>query len=642
MRKIVIKQLSKSYGQRHILDNVNLEINSSEGLIIIVGESGSGKSTFFNCLANFDTYSGEISFIDENKNQSISMLFQNFMLFDHLTVYENIMFGLEKFRLDYKHKEKIIISYLKTFGLQKLKNHKVLKLSGGEKQRVSLIRALVSDTSLLLCDEPTGSLDSKRSEEIFELLKEESKKRMVIIITHNMRLANKYGDIIYEIEDGKINLLKKNASDFIYQQRNYLPKRKPYFLSHYFKNKNIVSKFWMCFVLSLTYLSVMFISTMMETCSSELANQDLTYGDYNVLRADVSINQSDGFSIVKTDRVTESEIKLHIGNIKYQFYKSFETLFGGYSFFIDEMRNDEFLFLPIDDNEKDSFEMVTINTLANDLIDGRKLNFKLNKEISLKTDTRIITDQINLDVHFKITKVIDEFSFINSPVIYYSYQRAQELLKGITLNKIFLDKDKATVYDTLDLINCSTYDQTSLIFVESQDVKKIYFSLHNYQLSKSRTLTIQSRALTMQKSLDDILDAFLQLVLIFGILVIVCSVFVIYILINNNLRACQKEIGIIKSFSYDEKIIKRSFVLDIIILSALSLGVAFIFRDFFLSSIDKVAIEKMEIKLNLISHQNYSIYFIAFFTLLIYVLTNELVKRKLKKYSIINLLKEIK
>lgn len=174
-------------------------------LTFIVGNSGSGKSTLLNCIAGLDIIdSGKIICngveIKDNPNffKNIGLIFQEHHLIESLSVYDNL-------RLVLSHDDSFLIkSVLEEVELSDFENKLVNTLSGGEKQRVSIARALLKNSNILLCDEPTGSLDQYNTDNIFNIIKKLSKKMLVIVVSHDEKSADKYADRILKMQDGEI------------------------------------------------------------------------------------------------------------------------------------------------------------------------------------------------------------------------------------------------------------------------------------------------------------------------------------------------------------------------------------------------------------------------------------------------------
>ncbi len=203
---ITLKNINKSYNNTKVLKNINLTL-PDKGLICVLGASGSGKSTLLNIIGKIEVPDkGEVYFYDKNikdiKSETyhtnyVSFIYQNYNLIDALSIKENL-------NLITKNNEWII----NKLGLSKIKNTKTNKISGGEKQRTAIARSILSDSIVYLADEPTGAIDTANSIKIMQILKELSKEKLVLIITHNEALANTYADEIIYLKDGTINKRK--------------------------------------------------------------------------------------------------------------------------------------------------------------------------------------------------------------------------------------------------------------------------------------------------------------------------------------------------------------------------------------------------------------------------------------------------
>ena len=215
-----IKNVKKSFnhknGKVHIFKDVTLNINQGD-LVALVGPSGSGKSTLLNIISFLDSAdSGEIFLngtnlkklneIDKNelRKNKISVIFQNNNLLNDFTAIENILMPLKIRNEDKKKSFKRAKAILADFNLSNRHSHFPDELSGGEQQRVAIARALISETDLILADEPTGNLDFKTSLEIFSyFLKLKKLNKTIIFATHNRELANK-ADYKLSITNGNI------------------------------------------------------------------------------------------------------------------------------------------------------------------------------------------------------------------------------------------------------------------------------------------------------------------------------------------------------------------------------------------------------------------------------------------------------
>lgn len=218
-----LKNVCKKY-DREVLKKINLKFEN-KGFICLVGESGSGKTTLLNIIGGLEQPdSGKVIFNGNNiknidssfySNQLVSFINQNYNLIDKYTVLENILLPIELRRI---RSPCNVDNILKMLGIYSLKNKKVISLSGGEKQRVAIARCIVQNTRVILADEPTGALDSENAYSVMRILKNLSKQKLVIVVTHNIELANSFADDIIKINDGKIYSKLKVINKNIYSK----------------------------------------------------------------------------------------------------------------------------------------------------------------------------------------------------------------------------------------------------------------------------------------------------------------------------------------------------------------------------------------------------------------------------------------
>lgn len=220
-KKIIrISNLSKIYNSDSIetkaLQDVNLTVDEGE-FVAIMGTSGSGKSTLLHIIGGMDTltageyYYAESAIHDMDgkalqvfRANNISFVFQNFALIKYYSVFENIEMPLLVLGMNKKERKERVYRIMDEIGIRDLAEKKVSHISGGQQGRVAIARAIVSNSSLLLADEPTGALDSKTSEEIMACFEEIHKSgRTIIMVTHDNKVAQ-HADRIIHIEDGTI------------------------------------------------------------------------------------------------------------------------------------------------------------------------------------------------------------------------------------------------------------------------------------------------------------------------------------------------------------------------------------------------------------------------------------------------------
>jgi len=217
---IELSDVYKYYDMGHevvkAVDGIDITINKGD-FVAIVGPSGSGKSTAMNLIGALDIATkGDIfldninikqldeSHLSQIRGKKIGFIFQAFNLIPTLTALENVMLPMVFQRIPLYERQKKAEELLIGIGLEHRMNHLPKELSGGEKQRVAVARALANDPDVILADEPTGNLDTKRGKEIADMFERLSKEgRTIILVTHDMNVA-RHADRIYQLKDGKI------------------------------------------------------------------------------------------------------------------------------------------------------------------------------------------------------------------------------------------------------------------------------------------------------------------------------------------------------------------------------------------------------------------------------------------------------
>ena len=215
-----LEKITKEYitgdSKVEALKGISLQFRKSE-FVSILGQSGCGKTTLLNIIGGLDKYTtGDLvingkstkEFKDRDwdsyRNHSVGFVFQSYNLIPHQNILSNVELALTLSGVSKKERRKKAVEALKQVGLEDQLNKKPNQLSGGQMQRVAIARALVNDPEIILADEPTGALDTKTSVQIMEILKKISKDRLIIMVTHNPDLAEKYSSRIIKILDGKI------------------------------------------------------------------------------------------------------------------------------------------------------------------------------------------------------------------------------------------------------------------------------------------------------------------------------------------------------------------------------------------------------------------------------------------------------
>lgn len=235
---IEIRDLRKSYKSKkgdvcRSVNDVSFELDNT-GLIIILGDSGSGKTTLLNVMSGIDSFDeGSISIhgnkiekmsqkqLDKLRRQDIAVVFQTYNLLEELNVYDNIAITLRLLNVGEEEIKNRVDEVLKKLGLEKLEKRNINELSGGQRQRVAIARAIIKKSKVIFMDEPTGNLDSENSDRIFEEVSRISKECLIVVVTHNKKMAYKYGDEIIQIRDGKVFSKEKNKKTIISKIKYY-------------------------------------------------------------------------------------------------------------------------------------------------------------------------------------------------------------------------------------------------------------------------------------------------------------------------------------------------------------------------------------------------------------------------------------
>ncbi len=222
MSKILkIQKVEKYYGNKSSLtkaiDNISFDVEEGE-FVVIMGASGSGKTTLLNCISTIDKVtSGHIYVGDEDitklkgndlnrfRREKLGFIFQEFNLLDTLTAYENIALALSIQNKSYKEIDKAVHEVANKLGIKNVLNKYPYQMSGGQKQRVASARAIITNPSLVLADEPTGALDSKSSKMLLESFNylNEKLNTTILMVTHDSFAASYASRVIF-IKDGKI------------------------------------------------------------------------------------------------------------------------------------------------------------------------------------------------------------------------------------------------------------------------------------------------------------------------------------------------------------------------------------------------------------------------------------------------------
>lgn len=350
---IDIEHLKISYQNQHVINDISLSFPNI-GFIVLLGDSGSGKTTIFNAISGLIPYEGNIKIdgvniknIKESKLnnfrlKNIGFVFQDFKLFNLDTVYHNVSFPFEVINgYSSLRNSKRIHDLIELVGLKDKEERVVKNLSGGEKQRVAIARSIVNDPKVVLADEPTGALDENNGHEIMSLLKNISKDRLVIVISHDEELVQSYADQIIRIKDGKIlniyrknkEICKKNIKLIKSEYKKNKPSIPPSFLFRHTKNSIKERKWRSLLIMMITSLGLIGVGLASSLSNAISGNIKKAYSSLIDEKQIMITNENkDNITIVESveeEDVTElvEEYSDVINDIGYIYHTDFNNVF---------------------------------------------------------------------------------------------------------------------------------------------------------------------------------------------------------------------------------------------------------------------------------------------------------------------------
>lgn len=403
MYKLV--NVSKYYSNENkvnkALDNINLEIKENE-FVVISGPSGSGKSTLLNILSGIDYYQeGEMFFNNEPtshfdeldyqnfRNNNISFVFQEYNLIDSYTVKENILIAYNIKNIEYSDDD--VIHLLKRVGLEKKINVKASKLSGGEKARLAIARALALNNKVLVLDEPTGALDSTNSIQVVNLLNSLKNEKTIIVVTHNEEIFNDAATHKIKIVDGKIkdDILVENIN--ISNNKNITSTKK---ITNNAMNiarlniKNQPKKSLLSFFLALTFtlFIVLIISNLSYMSKKENTTSTLINSEERIIvNKDTPLTKDDEEFLSNYSNIIVKESSLLDANININFseFGHLELLSGGLN---ASLLNNSDLAIGTTPNSINEIVLPYSSTLYNNFnkIDQKIYEFNFNESYYIK------------------------------------------------------------------------------------------------------------------------------------------------------------------------------------------------------------------------------------------------------------------
>ena len=662
MKFLEIRGLSKKYKNQKVLENVNLSF-PSKGLVCLSGESGSGKSTFINCICGIEKMdkgkvffqNKEIKNFDKFRNKYIGMIYQNINLISFLNVKDNIFLKGKKSN---KLIEKLQIEkYEKT-------NQNVISM--GESQRISILRALFSNSKILLCDEPTGSLDNENAEIVMNYLKELSKTILIIIVSHNDELMKKYGDYFLELENNRINsfsYLEENVP-LLREKTNYLP----LFTICKIAFKTLL-KSKMKIILSLVSLclsfSFMLFSYSASTNISNLIKHNKTnYLDYTTLKIvkeKISKINNTSLTLVKEETPFLDEIRpLEYLIDTNDYYYDMTPIFNSFPLINHPINSDYYLsnieFIPYFQNYEQRFvnqiegkfpsyeDEVIINKACSELLSNSRFKIKIDRAVDLKFDNNeIISDQIIIDRNFKVVGQVEEFDLLQTPKIYYPYNYLVKIAKEIKLDNLSKYYNTTiTLYDRLSTIRSDEESFASNYYVYEVDEKKVenVYKKGNEIVGEKYRYKVYSSGLEKIKLFENVFTSVEILINVFVSITLIISVSLLFLVLFSYVLDFKKDIGIMLGIGVLKQDINFIFILQGIFVSLVSFMSSFIIYYLLIDIINSYLLNMVGINVlsQVITGEFY--FLLVLFLLILSFLISLIISSKISKMNVSTILKE--
>ena len=596
---IIIKNLRKKYKTKFALDNINLCFNNC-GFISIAGESGSGKTTFLKCVSNQIKYEGSITFDNKDitssrkkeknlfANKYISFLTQDFSLSANLSVKENILlpFSLRKGLVS----DEKIANILSKLNLdESYINQNIEELSQGERQRVALARVILNDSKVILCDEPTGNLDSVNSLEIYRILKELSKTKLVCVVSHNDILTNEFSDRIIKLNKGKvvedkiINKTEDKKENFLTFD-DHLQKPKLNFTLK--MTKEIIFK-KLPLSLILTFINAIcfgFISSFLDIRSFDAANTTQNVMDNGPIKAiEISGLTKNDTNGLKTKYYLNSQELDEISNYFSENDVSFINLYSSY------LLKDIFYGI----NETFYGSDLSSSYINQDILNEFNLKYygrlPQNKEIMVSYDFLVKADVLDETLSYKdeyLNKLCNELttSFNDQ----YGEKQTYKIVgiinnNDLMKNNIDLKQSNSTCELTnLILFNEEEFNSLSKTGFIKKDIvfssnNNGYLKALNYRNSEGYGLQLENLVISeriQKESIVTVLSAFSVVILIF-LIVIDLMIFFNYLYSQINLN--KHNLVVLRNCGASNSFLLTLFIFALAFIVALSIlvGVGF-------------------------------------------------------------------
>jgi len=569
-----IKNLTKKY-DRVIFHNLNIEF-PDVGFVLLDGENGCGKTTLFRLILGLETIDeGSIYYKnirldskDDFKNfrrDKVISIMQDYALINHLSVKDNILLPTY-IRTEKNHN---INELIKKLDLEVNINRQCKYLSGGEKQKVAIARALLSEKEIILCDEVTSALDEKSAVKVLKLLKNKSKNHLVIVISHDERNVKKYADYIFSFTDNKMVKIKdkkrviKTARISKYKRMDFKEKIRLSFKSLLNqKYRNLIC----VFSISLSIICGLISVSLSYSVNNNLNNSLDNYINYNMLKiskAEKSQIGNGSISFVKERRPQYDNLFEDL-NKDFEITSNYENFLNRGNFYVNDIEVEEnVLILPFyrlsdtlykkyDEMASHfSYDQVFMNKKAYECL-GNRFDFKIKTRIeSVDKYFTYCGDNVFISINFIGEMVVEEFDFMQVPIIYYSYEAMKEYFSSISLENVSkLFKEEISLETRISDYSTDEEDISSYSYLvwgnymKIDDVKKDLTS-KGYEIS-SYPLEVYNNVMSLFDTCEIVLNVFITLSSI------ICAI-LIFVIMYSMILDRKKEIGIYSLLGIESK-----------------------------------------------------------------------------------------
>ena len=560
MPLIELSKVSKAYlinknEKKYVLKDITLSFPET-GLISVLGKSGCGKSTLLNLIGGLDKssegtvyYKGDNIAKYKNKQQvtfrksEISYIFQHYHLLENQTALYNIMLPCLLNGDSFKVAKEKVLSLINKFSIkEELLDKKCSKLSGGEKERIAIMRAFISKTNVILADEPTGALDKDNALLVMESLKEASKTSLVIVVTHNEELAKRYSDRIIHMKDGRV--VQDEKIKLINGKHHQLDKERKSNPNWYSKiiARNFTKRFkrniFSILAVTIGATASMLIFGFTNGAHDSIMNsaeRQFDYGVASISKENKTVSDESPITLIQTLRASEEEIDTLSNEYDFLHYcYSYDSLVTpALDTYINDKEINNLTYTPVYSfcdssiNKSllmkgklpmiDTLNMVVINQTAYDYLKKEIKSDPLNTYIRLKDGASFtyytddiekpyITDYFVYDRLVEIVGVVKELSFLNTPKIYYSYKALDKYMEETLLNNLSEYLGETSWKDRIMFASDNEYisNYSHRVFLKnSGDV----YQLKEMKKHLKEGYSLNSNALTVEETLFSLVDA---------------------------------------------------------------------------------------------------------------------------------------